>query len=547
MRPQASRLERTTVTTQKRKENLMVNAHYDIIVIGTGAGGGTLTYSLAQSGKNILVLERGPFLPREKENWDVKTVFNSDRYHNPEVWYDKADKELHPGMSYFVGGNTKVYGAALFRLREKDFEKFQHKDGISPEWPLKYKDFEPYYVQAEKLYQVHGNGGEDPTEPLRSQAFPYPAVSHEPRIQEIADILTSKGLHPYHTPVGIRLNEAQRYLSECIRCNTCDGFPCLVHAKSDAEVSAVRPAMGQENVTLLTEAKVLKLHTSPSGREISFVEVEVRDPESGQVHVQLFSGDIVVLACGAVNSSVLLLRSANDKHPNGLANSSDLVGRNFMKHVLGSVIGVSKKPNPTKFQKTLSINDFYWGADDYDYPLGQIQTLGKVSKEALEGNAAAYAPLTPEQVASHSIDWWLTVEDLPDPNNRIRVKGDKIILDYTENNIEPYDRLEKHWIETLKSIECGQSIMPNCSYFVEGGQTYTGRLPLDGVGHQVGTCRFGEDPTTSVLDLNCQTHDIDNLYVVDGSFFWSSGAVNPTLTIIANALRVGEHLINRTK
>ena len=525
-----------------------METHYDMIIIGTGAGGGTLAYKLATSGKKILILERGPFLPREKVNWDTQTVFNSDRYHNAEIWYDKDGNELHPGMSYFVGGNTKVYGAALFRLRERDFEAYQHQDGISPAWPLKYQDFEPYYVAAEKLYQVHGKAGEDPTEPFRSADFAYPAVSHEPRIQEVADILTAKGLQPYHTPMGIHLNEAQQYLSQCIRCNTCDGYPCLVHAKSDAEISTVRPIMGQDNVTLLTEAKVLKLHTNSSGREISSVEVEVRDPVSGEVLVQHFSGDIVAIACGAINSAALLLKSANDLHPNGLANSSDLVGRNFMKHVLGSIIGVSKKPNPTIFQKTLSINDFYWGEDGYDYPMGQIQTLGKISAAALAGNAAAYAPLTTEEVASHSIDWWLTVEDLPDRHNRIRVDGDKIILEYTENNSAAYDRLEQRWIETLKSIECGRAILPNCSYFVGKNKTYfTGKLPLDGVGHQVGTCRFGEDPQTSVLDLNCRTHDIDNLYVVDGSFFCSSGAVNPTLTIIANALRVGDILLDRLK
>jgi choline dehydrogenase-like flavoprotein len=521
--------------------------HYDLIIIGTGAGGGTLAYRLAESGRKILILERGPFLPREKDNWNTKVVFNSDRYHCTEIWYDKDGKKLHPGMSYFVGGNTKVYGAALFRLREKDFEAYQHKDGLSPAWPLKYRDFEPYYVQAEKLYQVHGKSGEDPTEPFRSEDFFYPAVSHEPRIQEVSETLKGQGLHPYHTPVGIRLNEAHMYLSQCIRCSTCDGYPCLVHAKSDAEVSAVRPVMGQDNVTLLTEAKVLKLHTSDSGREISSVEVAVTDSDSGETRVQHFSGDIVVLACGAVNSSVLMLRSANKQHPQGLANSSGLVGRNFMKHVLGSIIGVGKKPNPTIFQKTLSINDFYWGEAGYDYPMGQIQTLGKVSKEALEGNPEAYAPLTPEEVARNSIDWWLTTEDLPNPNNRIRVDGDKIILDYTENNNEPYERLEKRWIEILQSIECGQAIMPNCSYFTGAGKTYTGKLPLDGVGHQVGTCRFGEDPQTSVLDLNCRTHDIDNLYVVDGSFFCSSGAVNPTLTIIANALRVGDYLLEQMK
>ncbi len=518
--------------------------HYDLIIIGTGAGGGTLAYKLAPSGLKILILERGPFMPREKENWDTKVVFGSDRYHNPEVWYDREGKELHPGMSYFVGGNTKVYGAALFRLREKDFEAYPHKDGLSPEWPLKYSDFEPYYTQAEQLYQVHGQSGLDPTEPPRSHEYFYLPVSHESRIQEVHDTLVNKGLKPYYTPVGIHLNEAQRFLSQCIRCSTCDGYPCLVRAKSDAEVTGILPSIDHSNVTLLTEAKVLKLHTNPSGNEISQVEVDV------QGEIRYFNANIVAVCCGAVNSSVLLLRSANDQHPKGLANSSDLVGRHFMKHVLGSVIGVTSKLNPTLFQKTLSINDFYWGEEGYDYPMGQIQTLGKVSPEALEGNAAAYAPLTVEHVATHSVDWWLTTEDLPDLNNRVRIEGDQgeqIIIDYTDNNIEPYERLEQRWIEILKSIDCASMVAPHCNYFVKGGQEnyFTGRLPLDGVGHQVGTCRFGVDPQTSVLNLNCQTHDIQNLYVVDGSFFLSSGAVNPTLTIMANALRVGDHLLER--
>jgi choline dehydrogenase-like flavoprotein len=518
--------------------------YYDIIIVGTGAAGGTLAYKLAPTGKKILILERGAFMPREKENWDTKVVFNSDRYHNNEAWYDRTGKELHPGMSYFVGGNTKLYGAALFRLRERDFEEFQHKDGISPAWGLKYRDFEPYYTEAEKLFQVHGNQGLDPTEPPRSQDYFYPAVSHEPRMEQVSKSLEHKGLHPYHTPLGIKLNEVQQHLSACIRCNTCDGFPCLVHAKSDAEVNGVLPAIAHNNVTLLTEAKVLRLHTNDSGKEVTSVEVSINN------ETKHFSAGIVILACGAVNSSVILLRSPNEKYPNGLANSSDLVGRNFMKHVLGSIIGVTKEPNPTKFQKTLSVNDFYWGEDGYDYPMGQIQTLGKVSKEMIEGNAPAYAPLTPEEVASHSVDWWLTVEDLPDPNNRITVDGDRIVLDYTENNSEPYARLEQRWIEVLKSIDCGESILPHSSYFMKGSANpikthFTGKLPLAGVGHQVGTCRFGEDPKTSVLNLNCQTHDVNNLYVVDGSFFCSSGAVNPTLTIIANALRVGEHLIKR--
>lgn len=518
-----------------------MTADYDVIIIGTGAGGGTLAYRLAQTGKRILILERGPFLPREKQNWDTQTVFNSNRYHNSEVWITPEGKAIHPGMSYFVGGNTKVYGAALFRLREKDFEEYRHKDGISPAWPLKYRDFEPYYVRAEQLYRVHGQGGLDPTEPPRSQEYAYPPVSHEPRIQEVHDALKAQGLHPYYTPLGIHLNEAQRFLSECIRCNTCDGFPCLVHAKSDAEVSAILPAIQQGTVTLLTEAKVLKLHTSPSGREVTAVEVD----HEGEI--KTVSAHLVAIACGAINSSVLLLRSANDQHPNGLANRSDLVGRNFMKHVLGSIIGVTKKPNPTAFQKTMSINDFYWGEEGYDYPLGQIQLLGKLNKDMIAGAEEVYKPLDLEYVATHSVDWWLTTEDLPDPKNRVQVKGDQILLDYTENNSEPFDRLMERWKGILQQIDCGEHILPHCSYFVKGGEAnyFTGKLPLDGVGHQVGTCRFGEDPQTSVLDLNCRTHDVDNLYVVDGSFFLSSGAVNPTLTIIANALRVGDHMAER--
>jgi choline dehydrogenase-like flavoprotein len=341
-----------------------MSQNYDVIIIGTGAAGGTLAYRLAESGKRILILERGPFLPREKENWDTKQVFGTNRYHHSEVWYTPTGQEIHPGMSYFVGGNTKLYGAALFRLREQDFEEVRHIDGVSPAWPLKYQDFEPYYTEAEKLYQVHGQQGQDPTEPPRSQDYPYPAVSHEPRIQEVHDALETRGLHPYSTPLGIRLNEAQQFLSSCIRCSTCDGYPCLVQAKSDAEVVGIQPILQKENVTLLTEAKVLKLHTDSSGQRVTKVEVE-RDQE-----IHLLSAEIVIVACGAINSSALLLRSGNAKHPQGLANSSDLVGRNFMKHVLGSVIGVTQKPNPTRFQKTLSVNDFYWGENGFDYPMG---------------------------------------------------------------------------------------------------------------------------------------------------------------------------------
>lgn len=513
----------------------MTNNRFDIIIIGTGAGGGTLANKLAPTGKKILILERGSFLPREKDNWDTKKVFQQDRYHTKEVWYDKNNKELHPGIGYWVGGNTKVYGAALFRLREKDFEKVSHKGGISPEWELKYRDFEPWYAEAESLYHVHGKGGLDPTEPGRSSDYPFPAVSHEPRIEEVHQDLRKRGLHPFNIPLGIKLNETNRVFSECIRCDTCDGFPCLVDAKADSDLIGIRPTIKYPNVTLMTNAKVTRLITDRSGRTVASVETELDGKK------EMFSADLFALCAGAVNSAALLLKSANDKHPNGLANRSDQVGRNFMKHQNGAILGLTKKRNPTIFQKTLAVNDFYWGEKDFDFPMGHVQLLGKANKEMLKGDAPAITPdIALDEMATHSIDWWITAEDLPNPDNRVTLKNDAIQLSYTDNNTEAYNRLLNRWTEVLKSIDCGEKIIP-CSFYLKK------KIPLEGVAHQVGTCRFGSDPETTALDLNCKTHDVDNLYIVDGSFFPSSAAVNPSLTIMANALRVGAHLIERMK
>lgn len=508
----------------------MDSNHYDVIIIGTGAGGSSLAYSLANTGKKVLILERGTFLPRGKENWDALQVFRHKRYYTREIWYDRSGKELNPLTSYWVGGNTKIYGGALFRLREKDFETVIHKEGISPEWPLKYKDFEHYYNQAEILYEVHGKCGLDPTEPPTSKEYPFPYVKHEPRIQEIHNALQTKGLHPFYLPLGVKLNEVQRHLSACIRCGTCDGFPCAFNAKSDAEVSCLQPAIKYENITLITEAKVLRLHTSASGREVTGVETEI----IGKSHI--FSANFVVVACGAINSAVLLLRSANDKHPNGLANSSNQVGRNLMKHNNGVIVGLTTKLNSTIFQKTMAINDFYWGDKDFNFPMGNVQSLGKVSKDILSNIAFNFAPsLVLEEVAKRSVEWWLISEDLPDSNNRVHVNKGKIYLEYTENNTEAFTRLMHRWIEVMKSVDNDKQIIPISLYLRK-------KIALSGIGHQCGTCRFGEDPKTSVLNINCRTHEIHNLYVVDGSFFPSSAAVNPTLTIIANALRVGDHL-----
>ncbi|MGQ4646701.1 GMC oxidoreductase [Lyngbya aestuarii] len=516
--------------------------HYDVIVIGTGAGGGTLAYCLAPSGKRILILERGSFLPREKENWSAREVYQNERYHTQEQWYDQNNRPFRPQMSYWVGGNTKVYGAALIRFRERDFEAVPHKDGISPEWPLKYADFEPYYTQAEALYDVHGQQGTDPTEPPRISDYPYPPVSHEPRMQQIAEDLQKQGLTPFNLPLGLKLNEVDRTLGACIRCDTCDGFPCLVQGKADAEVNAIGAIRAQTNITLLTNAKVLRLHTNESGREVTSVEAEVEG------EIQHFKGDLVVVACGAINSAALLLRSANDQHPKGLANRSDQVGRNFMKHLTTAMVSLNTTPNASVYQKTIAISDFYWGEEGFPYPMGFIQNTGNVLRDMIPAEApkllAPFVKLVPgselERVSHYSTGWWLQTEDLPEPKNRVRVEGDKLYLEYTPNNVAASDRLINRWSAILKAAARAEHVIPFGVY-------PRNKTPIQVVGHQCGTCRFGEDPIMSVLDLNCRTHDVDNLYVVDGSFFCSSSSVNPTLTIIANALRVGDHLLERMK
>lgn len=518
------------------------NKHWDVIIIGSGAGGGTLAYALASTGKRILLIERGDYVRREKANWESRAVNLEGKYQTKEEWRDAEGKPLHPHTNYYVGGNTKFYGAALFRLRREDFGEIEHHGGVSPAWPITYDEMEPYYLQAEHLYHVHGNRGEDPTDPSSSGPYRHPAVSHEPRIQQLSEDFAHAGLKPFHVPLGIQLNEKDPHASKCIRCNTCDGFPCLVYAKSDAQTLCVDPALEHPNVSLMTNAYVERLETGASGREVSRVVVN-RDGVT-----ESLSAGIVVASCGAINSAALLLRSASEKHPRGLANSSDTVGRHYMGHINSVVMAISRCPNPTVFQKTLAVNDFYFGSSDWKHPMGHISFVGKFDGETLKAGAPAIAPgFTLEMMAQHSLDFWLTSEDLPDPNNRVTVDRDgKIVLQYKPNNEEGHKRL----IAKLKELMNQQRDCPihgkSCHVGLFGRSLFVGqRIPLAGVAHQNGTIRFGNDPKTSALDRNCKAHDVDNLYVVDGSFFPSSGAVNPALTIMANALRVSDHLRER--
>jgi len=517
--------------------------HYDVIIIGSGPGGASVAQRLAPTGKRILLIERGDYLPRSRANWDAQAVFVDGAYQADETWYGKDGKSFHPGLHYYVGGNSKVYGAALFRMRERDFGEVRHKDGVSPAWPLKYEVFEPYYTEAERLFHVHGQRGEDPNEPSASTPFPYPPVSHEPRIQALHESLVADGLHPFHLPLGILLDEKDGKVtptSTCIRCDAFDGFPCLVNGKADAQVICVDPALKlHPNLTLLTNAYVSKLGTDAAGNAVTDIAVMRNGSE------EHYSADIVVLACGALSSALLLLRSANDKHPDGLANGSGQVGRNYMRHNQSVLMALMREPNDTVFQKTLAISNFYFGSDDWDFPLGLIQMCGTSHGAQIRGEALPswleWMPKMPfDEMARHSMDFWLSSEDLPRPENRIRYDGERVVLEITEGNMEAHHRLKKKLEQMLSKVGAHPVLLERSLYLGND-------IPIGGTAHQAGTARFGTDPATSVLDLNCKTHELDNLYIADASFFPSIGAVNPTLTIVANALRIADRIKERLR
>lgn len=512
----------------------MTSAAYDVIIIGTGAGGGTLAQRLAPSGKRILILERGGFIPRERENWDAKAVFTEGRYTAKDRWLDRSGEAFSPYTHYCVGGNTKVYGAALLRMRESDFGEVRHYGGISPAWPISYDDLEPHYTEAERLYSVHGARGEDPFDPPTSAPYPHGPLDHEPRIAGLLEDFRAAGLRPFPLPIGLRLPDGSvRSAAPAVLANF-DGYPDPTEVKADAHVVGVAAALAHSNVDLVTGAFVERLDTDASGRVVEAVLARI----DGDLH--RFAAGIVVVACGAINSAALLLRSASGTHPAGLANSSEQVGRNLMLHNNGLFIAYSESPNPSIFQKTFGVTDFYRAGEHGDFPLGTIQLMGRMDLDSLRSLAKDRLPGTSvERIAAHSIDFFLTAEDLPRFENRVTLTPEGgIRVSYTENNLEAYDGLRKRLENLLDDIDRQRGRRTPGVYL-------HAKLGVSGVSHQCGTLRFGRDPKTSVLDTACRAHDVDNLYVADSSFFCSSGAVNPSLTIMANALRVGDAILDR--
>jgi choline dehydrogenase-like flavoprotein len=521
-----------------------VKTHFDIVIVGSGAGGGTLAQRLAPTAKSILILERGEHLPREAENWSAKSVFIDHRYRAKEQWVDRHNKPFHPNTHYWVGGNTTFYGAALLRLRENDFKEVAHKGGISPAWPIDHHDLAPFYDEAETLWRVHGTRGVDPAEPPGLGPYAYPAIPNDPGIERLKDHLETQGWKPFPLPLGVNREETAPLTSPCIKCKTCGGYPCLLLAKSDARTCAISPILGLPNVTLLTGHKAVRLETDASGRTVTAVVTESAEGE------ERFSGDIVVVAAGAAPTAALLLASHNAAHPEGLANGSDQVGRNYMFHTLTATVSLTLAPLESAFPKTLAVNDFYWRdpRGGFDWPMGHIQLLEYMSGQTLEGQVEQFLPpsLAPDflfnAVARRLLSFLVISEDLPDPHNRVSLTKDgRIKIDYQHNNLEGHERL----VHTLQAALDGfvSHQHPISQHHLE----LSSLLPLYGTAHQAGTARMGADPASSVVDPWCRAHELDNLYIVDTSVFVTSAAVNPTLTVIANAMRVGDHIKERLR
>ncbi len=491
----------------------------DVAIIGTGMGGAAAAWALRDSGARVLLVERGNFLPREPANFSARTVFIDGRYKNAEPWYDaRSGRAFTPGVHYHVGGNTKVYGACLPRFRERDFEAVEHHDGVSPAWPFAYSDIEPHYCRAEAMLGVHGGSGEDLTEPWRSAPPPHPPLDHEPEVERLAQSLTSQGLRPFHLPLGVDYGPGGR----CVRCGTCDGFPCELGAKNDAETRGVLPALRSGGTRLLTGARVVRLETTADGRAVT---AAIAEHPSGRVRIR---ADRFLLAAGAANTAALLLSSAADAHPAGLANSSGQVGRNYMVHNSTFLLGLDpRRRNVTVFQKTLGLNDWYFAGLDTPHPLGNVQMLGRLQGESVK----PARPLIPlpvlRQAVAHSIDLYLTTEDLPDPDNRITVdRTGRITVAWRPNNLDPHRELIRRMSEALR--RAGYPIVLHETMGIETNS------------HMCGTAVMGTDPSRSVLDPDGKAHDLDNLWITDSSGFPSSAALNPALTIAANALRIVE-------
>jgi choline dehydrogenase-like flavoprotein len=490
----------------------------DIVVIGSGMGGATFAAGLAPSGARILILERGERLVDRPETRDARAIFQRGVFRPREEWFDAAGEAFNPGNYYYVGGNTKLYGAVLIRYRAQDFAPIQYADGATPGWPFGYDELEPWYTRAEALYNVRGSLGEDPTEPEHSAPYSFPPVPDEPAIAAVRERLAKAGMHPFSLPLGV---DIERWLA---RAKTpWDAFPDAGTGKMDAESCGLKAALAYDNVTLQTGARVVRLETDSAGKRI-----EALVYESGG-ETRRLSPKLVVLAAGAVNSALLLLASANGAMPNGLANRTDQVGRHFMNHNLSAALAIDPfKRNDSIYQKTLGLNDFYLDDGRGGPPLGNVQLLGKVSGAILKSELRLAPEFALELMARRAVDFLFMSEDLPSPDSRVRLDGSRVVLDWRRSNMSAQNGLIARMREVLRAA----------GFPIVLVKPFDRRTPS----HQCGTIRMGRDPANAAVDEYCRAFDHPNLFVVDASVLPTSAGVNPSLTVAALALRAADHV-----
>lgn len=485
----------------------------DVLIIGSGPGGSGAASELVGSGLKVVVAERGGVIPDVPRDQIVTAMYLEKRYTNAEPWYDGSNGQpFTPGTYYYVGGNTKFYGAAMPRFRAQDFESTPMDEGVSQGWPFTYEDLEPWYTKAEKLYKVHGALGEDPTEPRHSGDFPFPALPHEPSIERFARALKAQGLHPYHSANALEVGTQAERDEE----KSSDGTPSYADRKGDSWNRILHPALdSDENIQLITELRITRLVPSEDGSHITAAE-GLYNGKPVTIHADRF-----ILAAGAVNSATLLQRS-------GVANSSGLVGRNYMVHNTTFLIGISPfRRNRTAWQKTIAVNDWYLRDGDRP-PLGNMQMLGKLGAETLKGFFPYLPKFVLKMVTDRSIDLCLISEDVADPANRAVLEGDRTVVHWRRNNHRAHHQLVRNVTRAVR--RAGYPII------------FTRLMGIATNSHMCGTLVAGTDPERSVVDADCRSHDLDNLWVVDSSIFPSSTASNPVLTITANAMRVAARI-----
>lgn len=505
---------------------------FDLIVIGSGPGGAMAAYPAVQAGKRVLMIERGDWVPRGPDNWgsagfiELTPAFTRDTPY--QVLAGGAGPTL--GLLASVGGTSVFYGGVAIRLREADFGPDPEIDRDSgAAWPYSYADLEPYYARAEQLLDVAGTSGEDPTEPWRSADYPQRLPDMAPVSVRLAEAARSLGLHPSRLPLAINYGETAGRRA-CVRCQTCDGFACAIDAKNDIAARLIVPML-QSGLRLEVNTVVVDL--ARDGRRVT--EVVCADRWTGAQRV--FRGRIVVLAAGALATPHLLLGSNLER----LNPAAHAVGGYLMRHCNAVVMGgFLRRPAPDgAFHKQIAIQDYYFGHASIADPsgrLGSIQQFGTPQAAYVRRYVSRWLRPLVSQLVPHTTGFIVMAEDRPQATNRVAI--DRLVttrFGMPEATVtHRYDARDVAARRALVGV--ARRVLKRAGAtldFVQNITTFS---------HAVGTVRLGDDPARAPLDAWGAFRGVDNLYVADGSVLPRAGAVNPSLTIAANALRTGERV-----